>query len=467
MASELWRMDAVDQARLIRTGRASAREAVASSLARLEAVNPQINAVVQFMAEEALAAADAADAKQARGEALPPLHGVPVTIKVNVDQVGYATTNGVVAFKDAVAKEDAPVVANLRAAGGIIIGRTNLPAFSMRVFSDNALHGRTLNPLDPTVSAGGSSGGAGAATATGIGAIAHGNDIGGSVRIPAMYNGVVGLRPSLGRVAAFNPSQQVARPFGSQMMAVQGPHTRTVRDCRVALAAMAKGDPRDTRWVDAPLEGPALPKRVALVVENPGGTLHPAQAEAVRTAGKHLAAAGYEVEEVSPPNLNDIVECWMAIGANELFPALLPRMRQLGDPDGIASMETWNQLVPPSGMARFLQAIAERDLFIWRWLEFMQTRPLVVLPTMGSLAPVHGLDTTLEGQRQVLDQIRVSLIAPVLGLPSLAVPVGRAGRLRPGVQIMAPRFREDLCLEAGEVIEAAEGVVVPVEPFRG
>lgn len=467
MASELWRMDAVDQARLIRTGRASAREAVASSLARLEAVNPQINAVVQFMAEEALAAADAADAKQARGEALPPLHGVPVTIKVNVDQVGYATTNGVVAFKDAVAKEDAPVVANLRAAGGIIIGRTNLPAFSMRVFSDNALHGRTLNPLDPTVSAGGSSGGAGAATATGIGAIAHGNDIGGSVRIPAMYNGVVGLRPSLGRVAAFNPSQQVARPFGSQMMAVQGPHTRTVRDCRVALAAMAKGDPRDTRWVDAPLEGPALPKRVALVVENPGGTLHPAQAEAVRTAGRHLAAAGYEVEEVSPPNLNDIVECWMAIGANELFPALLPRMRQLGDPDGIASMETWNQLVPPSGMARFLQAIAERDLFIWRWLEFMQTRPLVVLPTMGSLAPVHGLDTTLEGQRQVLDQIRVSLIAPVLGLPSLAVPVGRAGRLRPGVQIMAPRFREDLCLEAGEVIEAAEGVVVPVEPFRG
>ena len=467
MASELWQLDAVDQARLIRTGRASAREAVASSLARLEAVNPQINAVVQFMAEEALAAADAADTKQARGEALPPLHGVPVTIKVNTDQVGYATTNGVVAFKDAVAKEDAPVVANLRAAGGIIIGRTNLPAFSMRVFSDNALHGRTLNPLDPTVSAGGSSGGAGAATATGIGAIAHGNDIGGSVRIPAMYNGVVGLRPSLGRVAAFNPSQQVVRPFGSQMMAVQGPHTRSVRDCRVALAAMAKGDPRDTRWVDAPLEGPALPKRVALVVENPGGTLHPAQAEAVRTAGKHLAAAGYEVEEVSPPNLNDIVECWMAIGANELFPALLPRMRQLGDPDGIASMETWNQLVPPSGMARFLQAIAERDLFLWRWLEFMQTRPLVVLPTMGSLAPVHGLDTTLEGQKQVLDQIRVSLIAPVLGLPSLAVPVGWAGRLRPGVQIMAPRFREDLCLEAGEVIEAAEGVVVPVEPFRG
>lgn len=465
--SEIWQLDATDQARLIRTGRATARDAVSSALARLEAVNPQINAVVQFMAEEALAAADAADARQARGEVLPPLHGVPVTVKVNTDQVGYATTNGIVAFKDAVAKEDAPVVANLRAAGGIIVGRTNLPAFSMRIFSDNALHGRTLNPLDPTVSAGGSSGGAGASVAVGIGAIAHGNDIGGSVRIPAMYNGVVGLRPSLGRVPAFNPSQQVARPFGSQMMAVQGPHTRTVRDCRLALAALAVGDPRDTRWVDTPLVGPPAPKRVALVVDNPGGTLHPAQAEAVRIAGRHLAAAGYEVEEVSPPDLDAIVQCWFDIGSNELFPALLPRMRQLGDPMAIASMELWNELVPPSGFEAFLRAIANRDLYIWRWLEFMQTRPLVVLPTMGSLAPVHDLDTTMAGQREVLDQIRVSLISPVLGLPSLAVPVGWHGRLRPGVQIMAPRFREDLCLAAGEVIEAAEGVVSPVDPFRG
>lgn len=463
---ELWQLDATDLARLVRTGRAGAREAVASVLARLDQVNPHLNAVVQQMGEAALAAADAADTRRARGEDLPPLHGVPVTVKVNVDQVGYATTNGVVAFKDAVAREDAPVVANLRAAGGIIVGRTNLPAFSMRVFSDNALHGRTLNPLDPKVSAGGSSGGAGSSVAAGIGAIAHGNDIGGSVRIPAMYNGVVGLRPSLGRVPAFNPSAQVARPFGAQMMAVQGPHTRTVRDCRLALAAMAVGDPRDTRWVEAPLAGRPLPKRVALVVGNPGGTLHPAQAAAVQTAGRHLEAAGYDVEEVSPPHLEDIVQCWLDIGSNELFPALLPRMRELGDDKAIASMELWNQLVPPSGMAAFLRAIANRDLYIWRWLEFMQDRPLVVLPTMGSLAPVHDLDTTMEGQRQVLDQIRVSFLAPVLGLPALAVPVGRHGRLRPGVQIMAPRFREDLCLEAGEVIEAAEGIVTPVDPVK-
>src|SRR6185312_894611 len=126
-----------------------------------------------------------------------------------------------------------------RRAGAIIIGRTNAPAFSMRIFSDNALHGRTLNPLDPSVAAGGSSGGAGAAVATGIGPIAQGNDIGGSVRIPAYFNGVVGLRVSLGRIPSFNPSAPAGRPIGAQLMSVQGPLTRSVRDARLALAAMA------------------------------------------------------------------------------------------------------------------------------------------------------------------------------------------------------------------------------------
>jgi amidase len=121
------------------------------------------------------------------------------------------------------------------------------------MFADNALHGRTLNPRDASVSAGGSSGGAGAAVATGIGAIAHGNYIGGSVRIPALFNGVVGLRVSLGRIPSYNPSQPIPRPVGAQLMAVQGPLTRSVRDARLALAVMAHGDPCDTRWADAPL----------------------------------------------------------------------------------------------------------------------------------------------------------------------------------------------------------------------
>src|SRR5205823_7925668 len=155
------------------------REATESCLGRLRAVNPAINAVVRVLEDEALAAADFADEAQARGETLGPLHGVPVTTKVNTDQAGCPTDNGVVAYRDNIATADNPVIANLKRAGAVIIGRTNTPAFSMRIFADNALHGRTLNPRDPALSAGGSSGGAGAAVATGLGPIAHGNDIGG------------------------------------------------------------------------------------------------------------------------------------------------------------------------------------------------------------------------------------------------------------------------------------------------
>ncbi|HZU90843.1 MAG TPA: amidase [Stellaceae bacterium] len=466
MTGDLWRLEASELARLIRLGRASSREATQSCLARLEAVNPALNAVVRVLAAEALAAADAADEARARGDVLGPLHGVPVTTKANTDQAGCPTDNGVVAYRDLIASEDSPVVANLKRAGAVMIGRTNTPAFSMRAFADNALHGRTLNPRDPTLSAGGSSGGAGAAVAVGIGAIAQGNDIAGSVRIPALYNGVVGLRVSLGRIPSYNPSQPTARPIGAQLMAVQGPLVRSVRDARLALKAMAQGDPRDTRWVDAPLAGPPVPRpiRVALVARNPGGFTHPAQAEAVRRAGRHLAAAGYAVEEVAPPDLDEIVATWHRIGSTDVLRVLAPLVEELGDADARASMRLWLELVPPTDLDGVLTALAQRDLFLWRWLDFMRHHPLVVLPTMGDLAPPHNLDTTREGQARMLDSIRVGLISPVLGVPALAVPVGRHGPLRPGVQILAPRLREDLCLEAGEVIEAAEGVVAPIDP---
>ena len=149
MTDDLWRLDASELARLIRLGRVSSWEATESYLARVDAVNLAINAVVRVLAEEALAAADAADEARAQGDTLSPLHGVPVTTKVNTDQVGYPTDNGVVAYRDMIASEDSPVVANLKRAGAVIVGRTNTPAFSMRPFADNALHGRPLNPRDP------------------------------------------------------------------------------------------------------------------------------------------------------------------------------------------------------------------------------------------------------------------------------------------------------------------------------
>jgi amidase len=464
---ELWRLDATELARLIRLGQASSREAVASCLARMDAVNGRLNAVVRRMDEEALAAADAADRARTAGAALGALHGVPVTIKVNTDQKGHPTDNGVVAFKELIASEDAPVVANLRAAGAVIIGRTNTPAFSMRAFSENDLHGRTYNPRDPAITPGGSSGGAGAAVAAGIGPIGHGNDIAGSVRTPAYCCGVVGLRVGLGRIPSFNPSAKVARPIGSQLMATQGPLTRTVRDARLALSVMARGDPRDTRWVDAPLSGPpvARPIRVALVPEVPGGTTAPAEAEAVRRAGRHLAAAGYAVEERLPPDLEEVVRVWHVLGSNDLLPVLAPSVEQYGDEPARVSMREWLALKPRSQDPGAVSgALAQRDLLLWRWLEFLADCPLVVLPALCDLPPRWGEDLTREGHARLLDSVRVSLIAPLLGLAGLAVPVGTHGALRTGVQITPGRFREDLALDAGEVIEAAEGVVAPIDP---
>jgi amidase len=465
---DLWQLDATDLARLIRNGQASAVEAVDSVLKRLHKVNPAINAVVRVYEDEARTAAETADAGRARGHALPPLHGVPVTVKINVDVAGQPTDNGVVALKELIAQEDSPVAANLKHAGAIIIGRTNAPAFSMRIFSDNALHGRTLNPRDPSVTPGGSSGGAGAATATGIGAIAHGNDIGGSVRIPAYCNGVVGLRTGFARIPSFNPtSANVGRPVGAVLMAVQGPHTRTVRDARLALEVMARGDRRDWRWNDVPMQGPppARPIRVAIVPEFPGTKTHPAQAAAVRQAGKHLQAAGYVVEEILPPDLERGVELWHMICVTDVFGGLWPQMQKVGDPDGIAAMRAWLELHKPVDLPTYVSALTEREGMLFRWMSFLQQWPLVILPTLADLPPKQVADVTVEGQRQVLDSMRPALIAPLLGLPGLAVPVGGHGKLRTGVQIMAMRNREDLCLDAGEVIEAAEGVVTAIDPM--
>ena len=234
MPDELWRLDATALSQLIRTRQVSARDAAASVLARIADVNPRLNALAEVMADQALAAADACDHALATGLAPGLLHGVPVTVKVNVDTAGHASTDGIVAAQGALATSDSPLVAAMRREGAVIVGRSNTPAFSLRWFTDNDLHGRTLNPFDATVTPGGSSGGAAVAVASGMGPIAHGNDYGGSIRHPAWACGVVGLRTSLGRVPSYKASAP-RRGIANQMMSVQGPLTRTLRDARLAL----------------------------------------------------------------------------------------------------------------------------------------------------------------------------------------------------------------------------------------
>ncbi|MBI5879306.1 MAG: amidase family protein [Chloroflexi bacterium] len=468
MSNELWQLDATDLAALIRAGHVSAVEAVESHLKRLDAVNPKLNAVVRVLADEARAEANRADARLRAGEPVGPLHGVPVTTKINVDQIGCPTDNGIVMFKDLIAESDSPPVASLRRAGAIFIGRTNSPAFAMRAFTDNALHGLTLNPHNKDYTCGGSSGGAGASIAVGIGAIGQGNDIGGSVRWPAYCNGIVGLRPTPGRIAAGNMSATSDRLFGSQLMSVQGPLARSVRDVRLALGVMSVRDARDPLWVPAPLEGEPLarPIRVALVTNPDGIALQPAVVEAVRRAGRYLAAAGYRVEEVSPPELLRVSELWHPLGLPGLNLTLRPALKQLADPGLETFINAWLAMRPASNeVASLLNAMGERDTLIRKWQIFMETYAIIVMPACGEVALPVGTDTNgMDGARRTLEALRFQLMLPVLGLPGLAMPTGSHDGLPLGVQIVTRRFREDIALAAGEVIEAHEGVRRPIGP---
>src|SRR5690349_22669199 len=267
--TDRWRLSAAELAALVKTKKISAREAASAALARLDAVNPKINAVIDHRPEDVLKQAAEVDGKIARGEEVGALAGVPVTVKVNIDQEGFATTNGLKLQRDVIARSNSPVIDNLRKAGAVILGRTNCPAFSYRWFTTNLIHGDTKNPRDPTITPGGSSGGAGAAVAAGIGHIAHGTDIAGSIRYPAYACGVHGLRPTMGRIAAFNAALP-ERPIGPQISAVSGPLARTIGDLRIALKAMSGKDARDPWWVPAPLEGPAVPRRAALCLQPDG-----------------------------------------------------------------------------------------------------------------------------------------------------------------------------------------------------
>src|SRR3569832_847580 len=291
---DLWRLSAADLAALIKSRKVSAREAAAAALARLDAVNPNINAVIDHRPAEVLAQAADVDAAIARGEDAGPLGGVPVTVKVNIDQQGFATTNGLKLQRDAIAGSNSPVVDNLRKAGAVILGRTNCPAFSYRWFTSNLIHGDTKNPRDVSLTPGGSSGGAGSAVAAGIGHIAHGTDIAGSIRYPAYACGVHGLRPTLGRIPAFNPALP-ERPIGPQIMAVSGPLARSVNALRISLAAMSARDVRAPWYVPAPLQGPARNKRAALCLNPDGLATTPEVKAAVTDAGKRLERAGWTV----------------------------------------------------------------------------------------------------------------------------------------------------------------------------
>jgi amidase len=462
---DLWRLSAAEIAALIKTKKISAREAATAALARLDAVNPKINAVVDHRPDEVLAQADAVDAAIARGEDAGALAGVPVTVKVNIDQQGFATTNGVTLQRDAIAKSNSPVIDNLRKAGAVILGRTNCPAFSYRWFTTNLIHGDTKNPRDPSITPGGSSGGAGAAVAAGIGHIAHGTDIAGSIRYPAYACGVHGLRPTMGRVAAFNAALP-ERPIGPQISAVSGPLARTIGDLRIALAAMSAYDARDPWWVPAPLEGPPRPKRAAMCLRLDGLEIAPEVAAAVTEAAKRLERAGWTVEEIeNTPPLREAAELQTKLWLGDGYEAQLQAAEREGDPGALACLRGNLDKVQPFDGAAFSKALTRRATLVREWQLLFEDYAVLLMPVSGELPFPDGLDRRDEASfarvwRAQMPQIGI----PFMGLPALTVSTGLVGRTPVGVQVVSGRYREDLCLVAGEAIEVGGTPASPVDP---
>jgi len=464
-ATDLWRMSAGDLAAAIRSRQASSREVIEAHLRRIEAVNPRVNALTVVLGEEALEAAKAADRAVAGGGDLPPFHGVPFTVKANIDLIGTPTTHGMKALSDAYPAVDAPSVARMRAAGAIPIGRTNLPDFAIGWHTDSELWGATVNPWNESRTPGGSSGGEAAALATGMTPLGLGNDTGGSLRWPAQCCGVGTLKPTLGRIPHATTIEPCDLPIGNQLMGVEGPMARRVADLRAAFEVMAGPSPRDPWSVPAPLHGPeyARPVRVALVVDPAGqGTAGQVQ-EGVRKAGRALVAAGYVVEEVEPPSIDAAARTWLDIS--------IPPLRAgwaIWAPQVRAPMQAWVlaffDAAGDPDPAASIQCFITRHALLRGWGEFQERYPLIVAPVCTDIPFEVGKDRTAADVAEIVRAMRMAVAVNALGLPSVALPVGIGDDLPQAVQVIGPRYREDVCLDAAAALEEAVGIITPIDP---
>lgn len=468
---QLWQWTATEMASAVATGVVSSRQIVESCLERIGEVNPHLNALVEVRPEEALSLADDADRRRAAGEKLGPLHGVPVAIKINSDQAGYATTQGVVAFKEAIAAEDSPHVASLRRAGAVLMGRSNSPAFAYRWFTNNDLHGRTLNPWDASRTPGGSSGGASSAVASGMVPIAGGNDIGGSVRYPAYACGVVGLRPTVGRVAQTYHPDDVDASLSVQTMLVQGPLARSVADVRLAMSALNDFSPRDPAFVPGAHSAtrPEHPLRVGLIRDLGVAESTKAVNASLDEAAYWLQDLGYVVEEIELPVLREAYKLWYLLAMEE-FRLAMPLVEEVGD-EGMqkaaahyyaVAAEWWGD---KPDLATFINGYARRGTLIRELATILETYPIILLPVSSEQAFEQDADIeSVESMRRLMNAQASMMAIPVLGFPAMSVPTGVVDGLPTGVQLLGRRFDEDTLLDAATIIEARAGTFTPINP---
>jgi amidase len=463
--NELCGKGAGELAGMIARREVTSSEVIDAHLARIADVNPDVNAVTVTLADEARAAAAAVDRAVAAGEPLGPLAGVPFTVKENIDVAGSATTWGVAALAGQIAPVDAPPVARLREAGGIPFARTNLPDFAFRWHTESGRAGHTRNPWDPDRTPGGSSGGEAVALATGMTPLGLGNDLGGSLRIPAQFCGITAIKPSRGRVAEGAVTEPTVQPISIQNTMVAGPMARRVADLRLALGILSAPDARDPRWVPAPLQGPASdrPVRVAVVRDPLGAGIDPHVRAGIDRAAGWLADAGYELVEAEPPQIGEATAAWVQTIYADVD-TIWPHM----EPVAGTGVRAFIEACRATGLFQTVDQAAQLAAWIAvyqlgaAWGQFLAEHPIVLSPVSCERPWIVGDDITRVGE--IATSMRMVVPVNILGLPGCAVPVGADDGLPQGVQLIGARFREDLLLDAAQAIEDRAPVLTPIQP---
>jgi amidase len=458
-------MGAVELAWAIRSRQASSREVIDAHLRRIEAVNPAVNAVTILLADQALEAARAADLTVGAGGDLPPLLGVPFTVKGNIDLAGTPTTQGLKMWAKAYPTRDAPHVERLRAAGAIPLGHTNLASIGVRWHCVSEMWGATINPWDRCRTSGASSGGEAAALATGMSPLGVGGDGLGSMRWPAQCCGITALKPTLGRIPAATSIEPQAEPIGPQLTVVEGPMARQVADLRAALAVMAGPSWRDPWSVPAPLRGPepARPIRVALVTDPAGHGVARQVQDGVRKAGQALADSGYAVDELEPPSIAAAAAADLAMLNTPEIRAALPLVSLL-PPDTQRFLSAFYEAAGDPDPAATIQAFMTRQSLLRAWGQFQEGHPLIVAPIYTDIPFEAGTDLADGAVAQTIRGMRMTIAVSALGLPAVALPVGVADGLPQSVQVIGSRYREDLCLDAAAALEDRLGTITPIDP---
>lgn len=442
-------------ARAIRNKEVSSQEVVYSCLARIEAVNPRLNAVVQVRAEAALAEARAADAALARGEVKGALHGVPMTVKDSLDTDGVISTGGTKGRQSYTPARDATAVARLRAAGAILLGKSNTPELTLSIETDNLVYGRTNNPYDPSRTPGGSSGGAAAIVAAGGSPLELGSDTGGSIRQPAHFCGVAGLKPTSGRVP--RTGHIVSYDVGAMDMLTQiGPIARYVEDLALALPLIAGPDWRDPGVVPMPLGDPraVLLKdlRAAFYTDNGVVTPTPEIVDTVRSAAAALSDVGVSVLEDHPVEVETTSDMWMQLAVADGAAWIRRLLEEAGtvEPHPVLRKRFLEREAIPS--AEFSALLTRWDRVRSAMLSFMERYDLIVCPANAYPAMPH---------EKVYDQgigWTYTRVYNLTGWPAAVLRGGTSSEGLPiGVQIVARPWREDMVLAAAAHLESELG----------